>query len=128
MLEGIFRAGLTFGVPVSISELGVASGQRSGNVRGSWVEKSVTALGTNTFTHNLNLPTPTGVLNVRWLLFGVRHNGTGAGAGDVVCSPIYQGGTVGSDSIDLYVTAAGARTVDGSNPLTLTMFFMPADG
>lgn len=127
ILEDLLRSGLSFGVPVSVNETGSASGQRVGHMRGSWVHQSITALGTNTFTHQLELPTPTGKVNVRWLVFGWQHDGTGAGVGDSL-SVNYQGGTIGTNSIQLYVTAAGARTVDGSHPLTLDLYFVPADG
>lgn len=127
LLEDLLRSGLSFGVPTSINESGTASGQRIGHMRGAWVHQTISALGTNTFTHNLGLPTPAGKVNVRWLVFGWQHDGNGAGTGDTL-SVNYQGGTVATDSIQLYVTAAGARTVDGTHQLTVDLYFVPADG
>jgi len=126
MLENTLFAGLSYGVPVSITERGTASGQRVDNMRGAWVHATITALGNNTFTHNLELAAPTGVLNVRWLVFGWQHDGNGAGTSSNVAL-IYQGGTVTADAVDLYVTAV-TRTVDVTHPLTLDLFFIPADG
>lgn len=127
LLERLFQAGLSFGVPVSITELGVASGQRVGNMRGSWVRKSITALGNNTFTHNLELTAPTGVVNVLWPIVMKRHDGNQAGTGDTI-DVVYQGGTITANAIDLFVVAGGSRLVSAGHPLTLDIFFTPADG
>ena len=128
LLEDLFRAGISFGVPLSITETGTASGMRLGHMRGAWIQQDVTALNTNvTFSHNLELQAPTGVVNVRWLPFGFRHDNTAAGAGDTV-SVIYVDGTITADAIGLRVFASGARTVDADHPLKVTLFFVPADG
>ena len=132
LLEDIFKAGLSFGVPVSIDSLGAAYGQRIGQMKGSWVEVAVglNQLGTNlTFTHNLGLGNLTSATkcNVRWLPWGLQHDGTNAGAGDTI-SVVYSGGTVTGNSIQLMVHAAGARLVDNTHKLTVTLFFVPADG
>lgn len=127
-LEDLFRAGISFGVPVSRDSLGTAAGARTAHMRGNFVRVAVTSLNTNiAFAHNLNLQAPTGVVNVSWLVFGWRHNNVGAGAGDTV-SVGYIDGAITSDSISLRVFASGARTIDVTNPLTITLWFMPADG
>lgn len=101
------------------------------NIRGTWVELDVTALDTDTRCyHNLNLLVPyTGEPNVRWLLFGVIHDGTNVAAGDEVVSCNFEeGSAVDADYIDLkfYRDGSGPRTVDGTHPLKVTLFFIPA--
>lgn len=105
---------------------GVAHNGTVLNVRGSWFEAAVTALNTNvTCTHNLGLPIVSASSpNVRWLVFGWQHDGTGAGAGSSV-SAVYVGGAVTTNSIVLRFFAAG-RTVDVIHPLTVSLFFVPA--
>lgn len=79
---------LSFGVPVDVDTTGTEVGQRVGNMRGAWVELSLTAAtGTVTVTHNLDIPitTLTGAgstanrLNVRWFVVGAEFGSrTGA--------------------------------------------------
>ncbi len=97
------------------------------NILGSWFEISI---GTGdlavdqTCTHNLGQPIVSATTpNVRWLVFGIQHNAAGAGAGSTV-SVVYEGGTVGENSIVLRFYAA-ARTVNDANPLKVTLFFIP---
>lgn len=95
------------------------------NVKGAWVELEVETLNANTTcTHNLNVQAPTGLVNVRWLVFGWQHDNTGAGAGSTV-SVLYVDGNVGENSIALRFYAA-ARTVSADHPLKVTLFFTPA--
>ena len=99
------------------------------NIRGSWVEVSITTGGNGlnnqiTCTHNLNVQVLSGTTpNVRWLVFGFQHDGTGALAGSSITA-VYSGGTVTADSIQLKFWAGGL-TVDGSHPLKVTLFFVP---
>jgi hypothetical protein len=103
------------------------------NIKGSWVEEEIGskwALGAAvTCYHNLNVPVAVaGLPNVRWLVFGFQHDGNGVAA-DTTCtvSANFQAGdTVATDSIQLRFYAAGARVVDQTHLLKVTLFFTPA--
>ena len=103
------------------------------NINGSWVEIVVDAGGTYTALgaavtcyHNLNLEIPvSGSPNVRWFVAGASHDGTGTPANANVTVYFQEGDTVAADSIQLRVGATGL-TVGDANPLTVTLFFIPA--
>lgn len=112
---------ISFGDP-----LGTDADGKLVNVEGAWVEATVTNLAAAfTCTHGLGAPYSGGATrpNVRWLLFGVEHDGTGAGAADTVGVLRQAGDTMTSNSIDLRAVASGGRTVSGAHPLVLTLFF-----
>lgn len=119
--------------PTSTTLAGSAAGAHPGtvsNILGSWVELDIDgtpALNAAVVcTHNLGVPLdPSLEPNVRWLLFGWRHNGTGAGTGSPVSVGFTTGDPITEDAISLRVFAA-TRTVDVTNPLRLTLFFVPA--
>lgn len=100
------------------------------NMDGSWFEAVLTAAGRSsvTVTHNLNVGTdnPTTSANVRWMVFGWQHNGTGgSGATRLDLAVWYQGGTRTADAIDLVfdvTVTAGALTIDALNPVVVTLF------
>jgi hypothetical protein len=110
---------------------GTGTGAHNGtlaNIEGSYVELKVTALDTNvSCLHRLNLQIPSASQpNVRWLVCGWQHNGTGVTDGTATVSASYEDGTVTADDCPLRFYAAGGRTVDGDNPLGVTLFFWPA--
>lgn len=138
--------GVTFGHPqdptsdTSTTLAGGSSTAHNGvleNVNGSWVEIVVDAGGTYTALgspvtcyHNLNLEVvASGSPNVRWFVCGWSHDGTDGGsnnlAGATVAVGFKEGDTVAANSIQLRVGATGF-TVGDSNPLTVTLFFIPA--
>lgn len=98
------------------------------NVRGSWAQAEFTAADTaTTFNHNLDLEVDSGGgPNVVWLVGRFEHNGTLANASSTLSVSFETGDSVGRDSIELRLYAGGARTVDGSNPVLATLFFLPA--
>lgn len=103
------------------------------NIRGSWVEITATAADTKIdCAHNLNVPLTSGVAeaNVRWMVMGIKHDGAGATTASAAStiSVSYETGDSGSitaDSFPLRVYA-NSRTVDGSHPIKITLFFIPA--
>lgn len=104
------------------------------NIDGSWFEAVLTAAGRTsvTCTHNLDVSTlnPAATPNVRWLVFGWMHNGTGGSAATRLDLAVwYQGGTRTANAIDLIfdvTVTAGALTIDGSNPVVVSLFFTRA--
>jgi hypothetical protein len=104
------------------------------NVEGSWFEAVLSATGRTTLTcvHNLDVATnqPATAPNVRWLVFGVQHNGTGAdGTTTYAVDVWYQGGTRTADAIDLgfnLVVGGTVPTVNAGNPVVVTLFFTRA--
>jgi hypothetical protein len=140
-LQDSLDGGISFGHPqdpdsdtsTTLAGAGGASAGHNGtleNINGAWVEVAVdTTPGPGvaiTFTHNLNLDVPvSGSPNVRWLLFGASHDGTGTPGSANITVYFEEGDTVAADSIQLTVGATGL-TVDDTHPLTLTLFFIPA--
>lgn len=112
--------------------LGVAHNGTLQNMAGSWFEAVLTATGRTVVTcvHNLNVATtqPATAPNVRWLHFGVSHNGTGAVAPTVDVDVAYLGGARTADAIDLTfnLVVGGALTVNAANPVVVTLFFTRA--
>lgn len=99
------------------------------NMDGSWVEVDVETLdAATTCTHNLAAPaiSATASPNVRWLVFGYEHDGTGTtGASDTVSCNYETGDAITDDAIELRFYAAN-RTVDATHPLRVTLFFVRA--
>lgn len=117
------QAQLSFGTP-NQPRLGIPSK----HLYGVFVEQTFTALNSATsFAHNLDLQAPTGKVNVRWLPFMIQHDNTAAGAGDTVTILFVTGDAISANAISLRAFAGGARTVDGTHPLKVTLWFMPAD-
>lgn len=111
-----------------------------GNIDGSWVEVGLQNTGVTdiTCTHNLYglldnaqyvIPV-TGEPNVRWLVFGVMHDGTAKDASTRLGVDVsFVGGTVAVNEIDLRfnLRAAGTTpTIGSSNPVQVTLFFTRA--
>jgi hypothetical protein len=104
------------------------------NMAGAWVEVDITAADDGTggtridMVHNLGVPV-TGVLpNVRWLVFGLQHDGMGKDAASTLSLSYDSGdsGSITADSFPLRLYVGGARTVSGSNPVRATVFFTVA--
>ena len=135
-------AQVSFGVPIDVNNAGTEVGQHVSEMRGSWVEISIiSATGTVTCTHNLNIPisTVTGAgstanrLNVRWLKFGYEF-GSRTGA---VAQPAAPAGAftieflhmlssaVTADAITLNYSVVGF-TPTATTPLFVSLFFIPA--
>ena len=132
---------LSLGAPIEMQGTTETTTQRSGNIRGSWVELTLTAAtGTATCTHNLNIPitSVTGAgdtanrLNVRWFIVGAEYGDrTGTNA-----APVAPGGfsvtllkmsdaTVTADAVDL-LYAVNGFIPSATQPLYLSLFFIPA--
>ncbi len=121
--------------PTSSTAAGAAPTNHNGyveNIVGSWVEATFTAADTAvTCYHNLfpdpeyNLPV-TGEPNVRWLVFGFSHDGTGANAASTLSVSFHETDTVAVNSIELRCYVGGGRTIHADNPVTVTLFFVPA--
>lgn len=111
-----------------------------GNIDGSWVEIALEDTGATdiTCTHNLYplldnaqyLVPVTGEPNVRWLVFGVMHDGTGKDDSTRLrVSPSFVGGTVAVNKIDLrfdLAVAGTTPTIGAGNPVQVTLFFTRA--
>lgn len=120
----------------STTPAGMASTSHNGNVQnivGAWVEAKFTATNSavlvyhNLFAHDPNYAVPvSGAPNVRWLVFGFSHDGTGVDAASALSVNFTEGDTVNANSIQLRLYAAGTRTVGAGNPVTVTLFFTPA--
>lgn len=113
--------------------LGTAHNGTLQNMDGSWFEAVLEATGVTTINcvHNLNVATnqPATAPNVRWLPFGVMHNGTGAAAATVAVDVWYLGSLVPTaDAINLMfnLVVGGALTVNAANPVVVTLFFVRA--
>ena len=132
---------LSFGAPTEMQGTTETSVQRIGNMRGSWVELTLTApTGTATCTHNLGIPitSVTGAgdtanrLNVRWFIVGMEFGDrTGTNA-----APAAPGGfsvnlvkmsdaTVTTNAVDL-LYAVNGFIPSATEPLYLSLFFIPA--
>ena len=100
------------------------------NLNGSWVEitfnTSVTFGSSITCTHNLNLDIPVSTEpNVRWLIFGATHDGTGDSGTYAIDAYFQDGDAITANSIDLFF-GINDLTVNDASPLTVTLFFIPA--
>lgn len=137
-LERILRTYVEFGHPnhpedpESTELAGSVNTYHNGglqNMFGSWVEVEVdTADVAFTCYHNLGVVPIAGQLNVRWLVFGMMHDGTGVGATSTL-SVNYDARDVASilaDSVDLRLYVGGGRTVGEENPVKVTLWFSPA--
>jgi hypothetical protein len=115
---------------------GAAAGNHPGtlqNIFGSWVEVEVSTADTAvTCYHNLNMPVITGEPNVRWLVFGLEHDGwdggiVGAASWDGAMSCSFQtGDTINVNDIQLRFYAVAPRVIAAAHPLKATLFFIPA--
>ena len=133
---------LYFGTPIDVDQAGTEIGQRTGNVRGAWVELSLTAAtGTVTVTHNLGIPITTVVgatstanrLNVRWFVVGLEF-GSRTGA---VAQPAAPAGAhtfnllhmlssaVTTNAVTLQYSTSGF-TPTATEPLFVSLFVIPA--
>lgn len=138
-LEELLRllsGNLSFGVPLDENDR-----QLAGNIRGAWVEKTLTAAtGSTTFTHNLGIPVSavTGAgdtanrLNVRWFVVGAEYGdrtGTNvapsAPGGFSVNLLKMSDGTVTADAVDLRYAVNGFIP-SATAPLYLSVYFIPA--
>lgn len=112
--------------------LGVAHNGTLQNIDGSWFEAVLEATGRTAITcvHNLNVATtqPATAPNVRWLVFGVQHNGAGAVMPTIAVDCWYQGGARTADQIELVfnLVVGGVLTVDAANPVVVSLFFVRA--
>jgi hypothetical protein len=108
-------------------EFGNPADPDAANIRGSWAEGTFTAVDTaTTFTHNLEIPTNSGgTPNVRWKKAMIRHDGVGASPGPLSIEFV-DGDTVTTTTIQLTLRSAGTRTIDGTHPVTVSLFFIPA--
>lgn len=102
------------------------------NILGAWAEAEFTSVGVGnpvTFSHNLGLPVQSADSpNVRWLFTNIRHSGAGAPAAADTITLMYDDAvcTTAADTIQLVCHAAtGGRTIDGSNPVKVSVFFVP---
>ena len=130
-------AGDGFETPAAGAHNGTTS-----NIFGSWVEVALEATGVNIVKcyHNLYLDSTTspqytvpvsGEPNVRWLVFGYGHDGTGADAtsGLLVTPAFVSGDTVAVDYIQLRIsvsTVGTAVTVSADHPVIACLFFTQA--
>lgn len=104
------------------------------NMQGSWFEaviESTAQFHLITCIHNLSLPVFDSQPNVRWVLFGTHHDGTGStGNSRLWMFAHYNGGdTITEDSIELrFASLWGGTfpTVDATHPLVVSVFFTPA--
>jgi hypothetical protein len=102
------------------------------NIIGSWVEVTFTAANTAVTCHHNLFPDPgytlpvTGEPNVRWLLFGLSHDGDSANAASTLSVSFKEGDTVAVNSLQLRLHVGGARVVDGDHPVVACLFFTPA--
>lgn len=142
--EELYRrltAQISFGVPINVDSLGNEVGQKVSEVRGSWVELTLTAAsGTTTVTHNLNIPitTVTGAgstanrLNVRWFEVGMEFGDrTGANAqpaapGGFTVQFMHMGSSaVTPDAVTLQYAVSGFLP-SATAPLYVSLFVIPA--
>lgn len=141
-LERLLAAQLSFGVPIDLNSSGAEVGQKLGNIRGAWVEVTLTAaVGTCAVAHNLNIPVSTVVgatstanrLNVRWFVVGLEF-GSRTGAVAQPAAPAAVHGTnfihmlssaVTADSFTLQFSANGFVPT-ATTPLFVSFFVIPA--
>tara|TARA_Y100000310_G_scaffold314035_1_gene363040 strand:+ start:1642 stop:2079 length:438 start_codon:yes stop_codon:yes gene_type:complete len=120
-LADLFNNRISFGEPDD-----GAGNPRGDNIQGAWATATFTALDTaTTVTHNLRLNTA-GTINCRWLIGRIEHSGTAADGTSAVSIQFETGDTVNTNDIQLRCYVAATRTVDGDNPVTADLFFIPA--
>ncbi len=102
------------------------------NMEGSWVEVSIPDVSSAyVCSHNLTVPVVSTFVrpNVRWLVFGMEHSDA-VSAGNAYDAPfnIYYriGDPITENSISLRLARVSNRTVDVSNPVKVTLFFIPS--
>ncbi len=124
----VLNGQLGFGAPIS-ADAPTAGDQAVDNLEGSWVTKVFDTLdAVETCTHNLDVPVNSaGTPNVRWLLFGIEHDGNSATSASAVSISYETGDTVAVNEIDLRAYSSSGRVVDGDHPLTVTLFFTRAE-
>jgi hypothetical protein len=98
------------------------------NIRGQWVEVEFSAADTAVaFTHNLNSDVAVaGEPNVRWIVFGLEHDGNTADAASTLSVSFETGDTITANAIQLRLYVGGTRVVDGDHKAKATLFFIPA--
>ena len=105
------------------------------NIEGMWVRVVFTSTDTaETFEHNLGVPLADGtalattfIPNVRWLVFMMSHDGNSADGVSTMSINHEVGDDITENSIELRLYAHGARVVDQTHPVTVDLFFIPAD-
>lgn len=143
--EEVYRnlsAELRFGSPLDVDSTGTEVGQHIGNVRGAWVELTLTAAtGTVTVAHNLNIPSSPVVggtstanrLNVRWFVVGTEF-GSRTGAVAQPAAPVgahtfnllhMLSSAVNADDLTLQYSTSGF-TPTATTPLFVSLFVIPA--
>ena len=141
-ISRLLTAQLTLGAPIDVDTTGTEVGQTIGNIRGSWVELSLTAVtGTVTVTHNLNIPVTALVgatstanrLNVRWIVAGSEF-GSRTGAVAQPAAPVgvftidflhMLSSAVTADAVVLNYSVAGFVPA-ATTPLFVSLFVVPA--
>jgi len=98
------------------------------NIRGSWVQVSVTALDSPVvFTHNLDVEFVSATTpNVLWLPMRFVHDGTAALGSSALALNYETGDVVTRNSIELRLYCGTGRTVSVASPVEVTLFFIPA--
>lgn len=134
-------AQISFGVPVDVDTTATESGQHVSQIRGAWVELSLTATtGTATVTHNLSIPvsTVTGAgstanrLNVRWFVVGTEF-GSRTGAVAQPAAPAaftidfmhILSSAVTADAVSLLYSVTGFVPT-ATTPLFVSLYVIPA--
>jgi hypothetical protein len=126
--------------PTDTTLAGAAATNHNGNVRdirGTWYEFDIEdAAGSIDCYHNLHNEEPNYVVpatatpNVRWFLVGLSHSGVGPGTGAPgidLCYLATDSASMTASSIRLrYTTRAAGYTVNGANPIRVTLFFIRA--
>lgn len=99
------------------------------NWRGSWVSVEVDTLDAAvTCTHNLGVEIVGSNPNVLWQIVSVEHDGAGASATSGATDAQFEtGDTITTNTIELRFYSPG-RTVDGTHPLTVILWFEPTEG
>lgn len=119
-----------FGDPVDRESVTPGENGTPDNVHGAWVVHEFTAVGSGTFSHNLDIQvSPTAnEPNVGWLVFGWRHSGAGAAPGPLSLEYVH-GSAITRNAIDLTLRVGGTRTVGAApNAVKVAVFFVPASG
>ena len=116
--------------PASVELAGSSATAHNGaaeNVFGSWVEVEV-ELADAPFVcyHNLGVTPIAGQLNVRWLVFGIMHDGFGAGGASTLSVSYEYGDPVTDNAISLRLYSGGLRFVTEDHPVKITLLFIPA--
>jgi hypothetical protein len=130
LTNDVINGNLGFGLPPGTDDEAVKD-----NIHGAWVRYQFdTADNPETITHNLGLPLADGstsavtfIPNVRWIVFMMSHDGTGANAASTLSVSHEVGDTITENSIQLRLYVGGGRTVDSDHKVTVDFFFIPAE-